>query len=236
MSLITKKEFAEKCGVTMPSISYAIRKGLIVLARDKKRINTTHKLNSEYLKNKIAEQKDKNKTPSKKTETTQKKTRTPKKKTPQKTTKTTKPKVSKENKKAKTPDKKPETPPEEDDDNGQLTIFELDRNRKKADLEMKEINIQMKQLELRRLSGELIPSKLVQAVFEVFSNSMMESMKNSAESFRVKFINQAKLKSDIGAKMQSQLVDMINDGHRDALIQAKSEMTKVFELAKQKNN
>jgi hypothetical protein len=229
MPLITKKEFAEKCGVTMPSITYAIKKKLVILARDGKRINTSNKQNAQYLKNQLAKKTDKEKTENKKTKTpSQKKTTT--------TATPRKPKTKPQDKKTKTASKKDQKPNVEKSDDGQLTLFELDRHRKEKDLEMKEINIQMKQLELRRLSGELIPSKLVQSVFEVFSNSMMESMKASAESFRVKFISMAKLKPEIGAKMQSELVDMINDGHRDALIQAQNELVKVFELAKQKNN
>ena len=228
MAYLSKKDFAEKCGVKMPAISAALKSKKLILMKDGKRINTRNKLNHEYFlfhQKRLEDlKKQAEKKTAKKNVSKSKGKNQPDKKAPETSKKDTSQKRANQ---IRNGNNKNEDEPE------QLTIFDLNKIQKEKDIELKEINIKNKILENRRLSGELIPVKFVKEIVKVQSKAFIDVYSNHAESFIIQFVGENKIGVKQAAKLKKQIVDFINTAHEQSITQAQQKMHEAFELNKQ---
>lgn len=202
MALMTRVEFAEICGVSYPHLAVYIKRGKVI--EEKFKGHKKKKIDTENLYNKDFYEKNKNKNSGS---------------VPEK-----KKKVAQKSEVVKS-DPEPSTSV---GDSG----YNLDQKKKQRDIELKELSIEQKRLEIDKTKGKLIPKDLVQRMISQLSQSFLQTYMEKSELFVIEVGHKNKLSADARAELKGQMIDMINNAHKNSIEEAKSEFRSIVGITK----
>lgn len=98
--------------------------------------------------------------------------------------------------------------------------YDLERKKKLADLEKKNVDIRIALLTEQRLKGESIPTQLVRELINQLSKSFLESYRDKSEQLVINISHKNKLSAERTAEMKGELIKAINKSHDDAITEA----------------
>jgi hypothetical protein len=231
MAKFTRDEFADACGKTYGYVSTNIARGKLELDEDGL-IDTSKTVNSLFLQRL---------NPSHSSVANSKVVYKPKKKTAAPSSKTKKT-ISKKNAKKKE-DQHDDQESDivdlsgidfsaDDLDIGGLSVHDLDRLKKKADIELKAESIKNKRLERAKLMGESLPTKAVKNLISQFSRQIIQSYSEKIEKLAIEFSHKHKLSADQRAELGGELKRMINKSHDDAVNETKKILSNLIKEVK----
>lgn len=232
MARLTRKEFAELCGVSNAYVTQYIGRGKIIEEKfegyRKKMIDTDNLYNKDFMSSRVLKAtQEKLKTVSAEKGLEVELKIKPKKKTPVKKTVLQR-KV----------DVREESIPVQDNDpelsGSDISGYDLDNLKKQRDIELKEVNIRINTLKEKKMMGDLIPKDLVQRMISQLSQSFLQTYTDKSEVFLVNASHRNKLSADATAELKGELIQMINIAHDKAITEAKKEFKTI--VSDVKNN
>ena len=105
--------------------------------------------------------------------------------------------------------------------------YQLDLDKKEAELEFKQVQTRIKLIEEARLRGELIPVDLVSEMISKLSRSIITSYKDSMDKFLIEVNHRKKMSDKHSAELKGIMVDQINQAHDNAITEAIKELKNV---------
>jgi len=206
MPLYQKKEYQELCQVSRPYLAQYIKRGKVILREDNL-IDTSNPINQEFMDNRV----NKPKAPP---------------------VKETKPKKVKPQKKAVAP-----APPEretrepvskfaksEDEAQGAVDKYNLDRQLKELEIEKKLQEIEKTKIQVQKLKGDVIPTDLVNMVFAQHFTSVTNAFYNAADNYIAIITARLNGKKDDIAFIRGELIKTINQAVKDGIVESKQSM------------
>ena len=109
----------------------------------------------------------------------------------------------------------------------ETAIAKLDRQKKELDIEIKREDLQKKQLEKRKLQGEMVPTDLIGSLFKLQGSSFQKTYKSQGENLLNELFHRAKVDPAIASEFKSRFVDMINEAHADGIAASKKSLLAV---------
>ena len=186
MALYKKSEFAGLCGVSMAHVSVNIKRGKIIVENDL--IDDRQERNKDFLA-KCVEKKDKK---------------------PVKNGKTKKV-VPVEGEKvvvaAQLDDSNSDVEHKEPQES---LLYELDKDRKSLDIEIKREDLEIKRIEKRKKLGELMPVELVKTLVTTHTESIKTAYSESADKLIVIFSHENQLSDAQIAKIRGEFTRILN--------------------------
>lgn len=98
--------------------------------------------------------------------------------------------------------------------------YQMDLNKKEADLEYKEAQTRILMLKEAQLRGEQIPTELVKDMISLLSKSIISSYKESADAILIDISHRTKMSSENTAALKGKLITAINTAHDKAISEA----------------
>lgn len=92
----------------------------------------------------------------------------------------------------------------------EVGLFELDLKRKQIDLDYKRTEHQLKEIEIDKKTGKLIPTDLVRAMFTEYARSLTMEMHQMLENHLLEISKRAKMRDEDLAIMRGVLIKEIN--------------------------
>jgi hypothetical protein len=99
--------------------------------------------------------------------------------------------------------------------------YNVETRIKNADLEKKEIDLQIAKVKLAKTMGDVIPTDMVKDLFAQQFKSVTTSFHQAADNFIMDIAKRAGLKRDDIADLRGKLIEMINEGIVEAQIESK---------------
>jgi len=99
--------------------------------------------------------------------------------------------------------------------------YNVETRIKNADLEKKEIDLQIAKVKLAKTMGDVIPTDLVKDLFAQQFKSVTTSFHQAADNFIMDIAKRARLKRDDIADLRGKLIEMINEGIVEAQVESK---------------
>lgn len=116
------------------------------------------------------------------------------------------------------------SPPPPENTGGQ---YQLDLDKKEAELEFKQVQTRIKLIEEERLRGELIPVDLVSEMISQLSRSIITTYKDSMDKFLIEVSHRKKMSDKDTAELKGLMVEQINKAHDNAITEAIKELKDV---------
>jgi hypothetical protein len=110
--------------------------------------------------------------------------------------------------------------------------YDLERKKKLADLEKKNVDIRIALLTEQRLKGESIPTQLVKELINQLSKSFLESYRDKSEQLVINISHKNKLSAERTAEMKGELIKAINRSHDDAITEAMTSLKSILQQIK----
>lgn len=98
--------------------------------------------------------------------------------------------------------------------------YQLDLDKKEAELEFKLVQTRIKLIEEAKLRGELVPVDEVSKLISMLSRSIIISYKESMDKFLIELSHRTKLTAKHSAEMKGQMIKLMNEAHDNAIDQA----------------
>ncbi|MBL4810402.1 MAG: hypothetical protein JKY43_10155 [Phycisphaerales bacterium] len=98
--------------------------------------------------------------------------------------------------------------------------YQLDLDKKEAELEFKLVSTRIKLIEESKLRGELIPVDLVSELIATMSRSIVTSYKDSMDLFLIEINHRAKISDKFAAELKGEMTSLINKAHDNAIDKA----------------
>lgn len=212
MPILSRKEILELCEKNKGSVAMAVKRGNLI-QDDSRKIDTSIEHNRIFLKKWLFDAFPENIANEKMkiisyNFSEEKKEPTPKKEKPLKSTRRR--------------NKEPENKTESDSES-------LEVLKKRAELEFKKSQAELNQLKIKTLKGENIPTDLVVKVFSILGKSFLTSYKNGSKNFVQDVAHKTRMSIEDKSYMESELVKVINQSHKDSLDLAKKELRSVID-------
>lgn len=226
MSLKTKKEFADDCGIDSKHISTYAKRRLIVIRKDGK-IDNTNDVNYAFLIQKgfveTKKQQGTGKKPAgkKKSSTASIKKGTVKKKPLVKAD--TKPPAN-DNIPRKTAEEKRI---DEEIKRRSDELAAMDRDKLEADTDKKRFDAEISRIKMEKLQGLLIPTDLVISVIQLQSESLKKSYHDAAEKLIIIFCQKKKLNNKEMGELRRELNENVNDAIDSGIKESKKGIKRI---------
>lgn len=121
------------------------------------------------------------------------------------------------------------TKAEQTDSDSAQGAYDLERRKKLADIEKKQVDIRIALLTEQKLKGESIPTNIVRDIITQMSKSFIESYRDKSEQFVINIAHKNRLSADQSAEMKGELIRMINKAHDDAISEAQAAMKAIVQ-------
>lgn len=115
---------------------------------------------------------------------------------------------------------------------GGLSSYDLDRLKKKADIELKAESIKNKRLERAKLMGQSLPTPSVKNLIAQLSRQIIQSYSEQIEKFAIEFTHKHKLSPEQSAELGGEMKRMINKSHDEAIDETKKVLRKLIKEVK----
>lgn len=109
------------------------------------------------------------------------------------------------------------------------STYDLERKKKLADIEKKQVDIRIALLTEQKLKGESIPTSIVKEIITQMSKSFIETYRDSSEQFVINIAHKNRLTADQSAEMKGELIRMINKSHDDAISEAQAALKAIVQ-------
>jgi len=109
----------------------------------------------------------------------------------------------------------------EPDYGGGSSTFDLDRQKKIAEIGYKEAQIRKIKLEEDKLRGLNLPTSIVTNVVALLGQSFQSSYKNGATMLLIDVVHKGKISVAIEAELKGKMIKLINESHENAILEAK---------------
>ena len=191
MALQTKKDFAGMCGMETRKLSIYIGRGNVVVTGEGY-INDTDEKNRLFLE----------KHQSKKTGVGE----------------------DKKSNKSKVVKLKPTAPINETEDlpidTGNKPLYQIEREKKLADLEKTKAETVYKELQIQKMKGQNIPTELVKNVVSILSKSLISAFKDGSDLMLIEISKRKQLSGNETAELKGLFVKIINEANIKAVNEA----------------
>lgn len=112
---------------------------------------------------------------------------------------------------------------------GNESLFELDLKKKRVDIELKEAEIRLKNIEEQKKLGELIPVDIVKTMMMTQAQSQVTSFKDAMDLFLVRISAKKKLTLEETAELKGGLIELINKAIDTSVENSKKTMRKIID-------
>lgn len=102
-----------------------------------------------------------------------------------------------------------------------LSLVQLERQKKLADLHKVEVDTRIAKLKEEKLIGQNIPVELVRSVIAQLSKSFVTKFKDGSENLLISVAKMKGLKNDELAKLRGELITIINESIRSSVSDGK---------------
>jgi len=195
MGRLSKKKFAELCGMPTNALAVYIKRKKIELRNDE--IDLASEVNRLFLEKHGGKE---NYTPP-----------------------APKPKI-----KVEVPEEVPETIEQNSSaPRTNLTLTQLEREKKLADLQKVEVDTRIAKLKEEKLMGQNIPTELVKGVISQLSKSFVSKFKDGAENILISVSKMKGLSNEEMAKLRGELVAIINESVKTSVADGKKQVASI---------
>jgi len=115
-------------------------------------------------------------------------------------------------------------PPEYNNNSNNGGQYQLDLDKKEAELEFKQVSTRIKLIEEAKLRGELVPLAQVTDLISMFSRSIIGSYKESIDQFLIEVNHRKKMSSKDSAELKGEMIRLINVAHDNSINNAIKEL------------
>jgi hypothetical protein len=109
-----------------------------------------------------------------------------------------------------------------------LTLTQLEREKKLADLQKVEVDTRIAKLREEKLMGQNIPTDLVKGVVTQLSKSFVSKFKDGAENILISVSKMKGLSNEEMAKLRGELVAIINESIKNSVGDCKRAVTSII--------
>lgn len=120
-------------------------------------------------------------------------------------------------------------PPKESKGTDGISLFDLELKKKKVDIELKEAEIRLKNIEEQKKLGELIPVDIVKTMIMTQAQSQVTSFKDAMDLFLVRISAKKKLTLEETAELKGGLIELINKAIDTSVENSKKTMRKIID-------
>jgi hypothetical protein len=121
----------------------------------------------------------------------------------------------------------PETISETPKERTNLTLTQLEREKKLADLQKVEVDTRIAKLREEKLMGQNIPTELVKGVVSQMSKSFVSKFKDGAENILISVSKMKGLSNEEMAKLRGELVAIINESIKSSVNDCKKQVSTI---------
>lgn len=201
MALLSKQEFADKCGIKTKELAVYLKRRKVI-QNDNEMYNDAEALNIAFMK-KMQERKG--------TQTTTTTTTTVEEIPTVETETVITLKAIKGGKK-----NTPKPPANENEDNEDGGIYDLDKKKLKLDIEKKAADLESVLLKNARAKGEVIPFGLMLPIITQNNQSITTAYKNAADAWIIEIAKKHDLGAEYTAEIKKSLTETINNAVKTA--------------------
>ena len=108
----------------------------------------------------------------------------------------------------------------------------LDQQKKQAEIIRISVATEKLKLEIQRIRGQSIPTDLVQNVISALGQSFQTSYKNGSSLLVMNMAHQMRMSPEQEAKFKTELIELINESHRNAISDAKNSIKQIIQQTK----
>jgi len=102
--------------------------------------------------------------------------------------------------------------------------YQLDLDKKEAELEFKQVSTRIKLIEEAKLRGELVPLAQITDLISMFSRSIITAYKESIDQFLIEVNHRKKMSSKDSAELKGEMIRLINVAHDNSINTAIKEL------------
>lgn len=95
--------------------------------------------------------------------------------------------------------------------------YQLDLDKKEAELEFKQVSTRIKLIEEAKLRGELVPLAQITDLISMFSRSIITAYKESIDQFLIEVNHRKKMSSKDSAELKGEMIRLINVAHDNSI-------------------
>ncbi|HBD94269.1 MAG: hypothetical protein US15_C0012G0016 [Candidatus Moranbacteria bacterium GW2011_GWF1_36_4] len=110
-----------------------------------------------------------------------------------------------------------------------IGIYDIELEIKRADLEKKEQEIELNDWKIKKISGEVIPTDMVQIVFNQHCKSITTAFHQGVDNFIIEFAKKHEIDRNEIAKIRLTFIDIINQAILDSIKESKNAISNIIE-------
>jgi len=200
MAYLSKREICNKLAITEPYLNMNIKRGKVVIRSDKL-IDDTNLYNSDFITRRLAD----------KDERLEKQRLKELEPEPER-------KISiKKEDEVKEPQKERVIKPEITQVSSENSGYDLDKQKKKLEIEKLQKDVHLKEIELKKKQGEVIPVDVINGLISRLGKNYVTSFKNEADKYLTHVVNRTGADRETANKLKGDLVDAINSAIKETL-------------------
>lgn len=108
----------------------------------------------------------------------------------------------------------------------------LDQQKKQAEIIRISVATEKLKLEIQKIRGQSIPTELVQSVISSLGQSFQSAYKNGSTLLVMNIAHQTRMTPEQEAKFKTELIELINESHKNAIEDAKNSIKQIIQQTK----